>query len=71
MGDRYADADPEEFVEVVGLGLIKLQTAVRMWAAASKVPGAHIAPVAREVGKDPATFEPEDLARLAKMERFR
>ena len=70
MGGRYADADPEEFVVVVGLGPMTLQTAVRMWAAASKVPGALIAPVAREAGKDPATFEADDLDRLAEMERF-
>ena len=70
MTDRYADADPEEFVVVVGLGPMTLQTAVRMWAAASKVPGVLIAPVAREASKDPATFKADDLDRLAEMERF-
>ena len=70
MANDFPDADPEEFVVVVGLGPMTLQTAVRMWAAASKVPGALIAPVAREAGKDPATFEADDLDRLAEMERF-
>jgi hypothetical protein len=71
MGDRNANADPEEFIVVVGLGPITLHTAVRMWAAASRVPGAFIAPVAREAGKELATFEAAELNRLAEMERFR
>ena len=70
MKDEYRDADPEEFVVVVGLGPMTLRTAVRMWVEASKVPGTRLTMVAREAGKEPASFEPSDLDRLADMERF-
>lgn len=71
MADDYPDAHPEEFVVVVGLGPMTLRTAVRMWAEASKVPGVRLTMVAREGSKDPSSFEPADLDRLADMERFR
>ena len=71
MTDRYADAEPEEFVVVVGLGPMTLRSAVRMWVEASKVPGMRLSMVAREAGKEPASFRPGDLDRLAEMERFR
>lgn len=70
MASDYPDANPEEFVVVVGLGPMTLRTAVRMWVEASKVPGMRLPMVAREAGKSPASFGPGDLYTLAGMERF-
>ncbi len=75
MADRFADADPEEFVTVVGVGPMTLRTAVKGYVAAREnalgTGGVLLTMVAREVGKDPATFEPADLDALAEVDRFK
>lgn len=70
MTDRYDDAEPNEMINM-GSQAMSLRTAIRRWTEARKVRG-HRAPlVTRETGKDPASFGPDDLDRLAEMERFR
>ena len=75
MSDLYPDADPEEFVTVVSVGAMTLRSAVRRYIAARETAlatgGVLMTMVAREVGKDPASFDVNDLEKLAEMERFR
>ena len=70
MTDRYADADPDEGVNL-GSQPMTLRTAVRRHREASRTPGARGSTAFRETGKYPAAFGPDDLDRLAEMERFR
>lgn len=75
MTDRYANAEPEEFVNVVGVGPMTLRSAVRGYMAAREkaqgTRGVLLTMVAREAGKEPATFEPADMDELAELDRFR
>lgn len=75
MADCYADANPEEFVTVVGVGPMTLRTAVKGYVAAREkaagTAGVLLTVVAQEAGKEPASFDPNDLDGLAEMEGFR
>ena len=74
MTDRYADADPDEIV-TVGAQAMSLRTAVRRWVKArEETQGTSLVITGitpREVGKQPGSFLPDDMDRLAEMDRFR
>lgn len=69
--EDFDDLDPEEMVTVIGLGRISLRTAVRKYIEASRNPGVLVTVILREAGEQPATFDVNDLDRMAQMERFR
>ena len=70
MADTYADADPEEPVNVTGVGPMRLRRAVRKCEDWREHHGLKMALVYREEGKQPALFDMGDLGRLAELERF-
>lgn len=74
MADRYADADPDETVSVGGQAM-SLRTAVRRWIKAREetrgTPNIITGITPREAGREPGSFLPEDMDKLAEMERFR
>ena len=74
MFDPYADADPEELVTLGGQAM-SLRTAVRRYVKAREetLGTTHVIAgiVARGVGKEPGSFLPADMDRLAELERFR
>ncbi len=69
MAELYADADPDEIVNL-GPQPITLRTAVRMRVAQRDQPGASLMRVFRDVGKTPACYETADFDALAEVERF-
>ena len=75
MPDRYADADPDEIVTVLGLGSMSLRNAVRRCAPRKEeergTAGVLLPLVARRVGKRPNAYDVNDFHKLAEMERFR
>ena len=70
MIDRCTDAEPDEIVNM-GSQAMSLRTAVRRWIEVCDTPGIRFPLITREVGKEPASFGPGDLDKLAEMERFR
>lgn len=71
MTDTYQDADPEETVTVTGVGSMTLQRAVRKCVDWREHHGLGLLLVYREAGKEPSSFDMEDLSRLAEMERLK
>lgn len=59
--DDYDDLDPEEIVTVMGLGPMSLRNAVLRYVEASRTPGVRTTVILREAGKEPVTFDVNDL----------
>ncbi len=71
MSDRYADADPEETVNVAGVGHMTLRRAVRKAEDWREHHGLGLVLVYRDVGKEPSFFDMADLTQLAEMDQFK
>ncbi len=71
MSDRYADADPQETVNVAGVGHMTLRRSVHKAADWSEHHGLGLALVYRDVGKEPSFFDMADLSQLAELDRFK
>lgn len=71
MTDHFADADPDETVNVAGVGHMTLRRAVHKADDWRDHHGLGLVMVYRDVGKEPSFFDMADLHRLAEMERFR